>query len=53
MQKLGGGGNTPKLKFGRNVDNDVLNLNPMIGKEILLRFKKKSKMAAKWPTNTF
>ena len=25
------GKNTPKLKFGRNVDNNVRNLNPRIG----------------------
>ena len=30
----------PKLKFGRNKDNNVLNQNPRIGREILLRFQK-------------
>ena len=32
---------TPKLKFGRNVDNSVLNLNLRTGREIALRFSKK------------
>ena len=32
--------NTPKLKFGSNVDIDVLNPNPRIRIEILLRFYK-------------
>ena len=32
--------NTPKLKFGSNPDIDVLNLNPRIRIEILLRFYK-------------
>ena len=32
--------NTPKLKFGRHVNN-VLNLNLRTGREILLRFPKK------------
>ena len=32
--------NTPKLKFGTNVDIDVLNLNPRIPIEILIRFHK-------------
>ena len=41
------------LIFGVSVDNNVLTLNPRIGKEMLLWFPKKSKMAAKWPTNTF
>ena len=38
VRKLGE--NAPKLKFGRKVDNDVLNLNPRIGGEIVLRFPK-------------
>ena len=32
--------NTPKLKFGTNVDIDIQNLNPRIRIEILLRFHK-------------
>ena len=32
--------NTPELKFGSNVDIDVLNLNPRIRIEILWRFYK-------------
>ena len=32
--------NTPKLKFSTNVDIDILNLNPRIHIEILLRFHK-------------